>query len=432
MPACTGRDVEALTPFDGAVAPGRALTLGGLLLVLILGGAPARAAAQGAAPPPAQSAAPVGAVQHIHIAFVEIKNDPRYTPISTYGNILLKRREHPLPGAQVGIEEAAALVPILHSDFILDRIVADSPADVPAAVTRANDSGTHFFLLDVPAAAYRPLAAAVHGRNLLLFNVSEPDDALRRKLCLPELVHVYPSRAQLMDGLVQYIVSRKWRDLLVLEGPLPADAAMTEAFDHSAKKFGAKIVAQKTFEPGTDPRQREHNDPLLLSAGEDFDVAFVADSAFDFARTVPYHLNQPRPVIGSIGLRPVAWHWTWERYGAPQLDSRFGKIANGRHMGGRDWAAWLAVTMIVKSALQTQSADFAKQRAVILGSGTFDGDKGLAVSVRPWDHQVRQAVLLAAPYMVVAAAPIEGFLHQTNVLDTLGDDRPESPCQLGR
>jgi len=56
----------------------------------------------------------------------------------------------------------------------------------------------------------------------------------------------------------------------------------------------------------------------------------------------------------------------------------------------------------------------------------------LAVSVRPWDHQVRQAVLLAAPYEVVADAPVEGFLHRTNTLDTLGDDEQESPCLLSK
>ena len=27
---------------------------------------------------------------------------------------------------------------------------------------------------------------------------------------------------------------------------------------------------------------------------------------------------------------------------------------------------------------------------------------------------------------------IEGFLHQTNALDTLGDDQPESTCHLNR
>ena len=54
------------------------------------------------------------------------------------------------------------------------------------------------------------------------------------------------------------------------------------------------------------------------------------------------------------------------------------------------------------------------------------------MSVRAWDHQLRQAILLAAPYEVVADAPIEGFLHQTNELDTLGDDEPESPCHLNK
>ncbi len=297
----------------------------------------------------------------------------------------------------------------------------------------AADAGTHFFLIDAPAEAYKPLAAAVRGRDALLFNVSAPDDTLRRDLCAPEIVHVYPSRAQLMDGLVQYAVSKKWANLLLFEGPTAEDTALAGAFTHSAQKFGARIVADQHFKPGTDPRDREQNDPALLSAiNRDFDVVFVADSDFDFVRSVPYRLVRPRPVIGSIDLEPVAWHWTWEHNGAPQVNSRFEKKSVGRRMEGPDWAAWIAIKMIVQSALRTRSADFARQRAFILGDNDFDGDKGLAVSVRPWDHQVRQAILLAAPYEVVASAPIEGFLHQTNELDTLGDDRPETACHLDK
>ena len=52
------------------------------------------------------------------------------------------------------------------------------------------------------------------------------------------------------------------------------------------------------------------------------------------------------------------------------------------------------------------------------------------MSVRPWDHQLRQAMLLATPNAVIASAPVEGFLHQINALDTLGDDEPETPCKL--
>ncbi len=173
------------------------------------------------------------------------------------------------------------------------------------------------------------------------------------------------------------------RNLLEFQGPSPDDAAMTAAFEHSAQKFGAHIVAQRKFKPGTDPRDREQNDPALLSAiNRDFDVVFVADGDFDFARTVPYHLVRPRPVIGSIDLEPVAWHWTWDHNGAPQVNSRFEKRSGGRRMEGADWAAWVAVKMIVQSVLHTRSADFSKQRAFILGDGSFDGDKGLAVSVR--------------------------------------------------
>jgi len=369
---------------------------------------------------------------HVKIGFVDVENDPRYDPIRAYERIVLKTRAHPFAGAEVGLDEAAALTRVLPADFSLERITAKSAVDVAPAVLVALDAGTHFFLIDAPADAFTPLAAAIRGRDVLLFNVSEPDDAQRRALCAREFIHVYPSRAQLMDGLVQYAVSRKWRDLLVFAGPSTTDAAMTAAFTHSAQKFGARIVAEAHFKSGTDPREREQNDPALLSAGRDFDAAFVADDAFDFARTVPYRLARPRPVIGSIDLESVAWHWTWERNGAPQVNSRFDRKSGGRHMEGPDWAAWVAVKMIVQSALRIGSADFAKQRGFILGPGTFDGDKGLAMSVRAWDHQLRQAILLAAPFEVVADAPIEGFLHQTNELDTLGDDAPESACHLDK
>jgi len=100
-------------------------------------------------------------------------------------------------------------------------------------------------------------------------------------------------------------------------------------------------------------------------------------------------------------------------------------------MESADWAAWIAVKMIVQAALRTRSSDFRAQRDFIL-AGAFDGDKGLAVSVRPWDHQLRQAMLLASPYAVVASAPVDGALHRTNELDTLGDDAPESPCHLDK
>jgi ABC transporter substrate binding protein (PQQ-dependent alcohol dehydrogenase system) len=380
------------------------------------------------APPPPQQPQ-----QKLTIGFVEIDGDPRYEPIQGSDRIVLKTRAHPYTGAEVGIDEAAALSRVLRTDFALERITVKSAEEVAPAVTQALSRNIHFFLVDAPAEAFKPLAAAIRGSDALVFNVSAGDDSLRRDLCSAEIVHTIPSLAMSMDGLVQYLVSRKWRDYLVLEGPVQPDAAAAKAFEGSAKKFGARIVANQHFKAGTDPREREQNDPALLTAlTRDYDVVFVADDAFDFVRQVPYHTVRPRPIVGSIDLEPVAWHWTWDHNGAPQVNSRFERKSGGRHMESGDWASWIAVKMIVQSALRTRSTDFKKQRDFMLGDATFDGDKGLAVGVRPWDHQLRQAVLLAAPYSVVASAPLEGFLHRTNELDTLGDDAPESPCHLDK
>jgi ABC transporter substrate binding protein (PQQ-dependent alcohol dehydrogenase system) len=372
--------------------------------------------------------------QHISIGYLEIEGDPRYEPVRAYERLVLKSRDHPFAGAQIGIDEAASLVRVLNTEFALERITVKSPAEVaPAVIAALEGPGIHFFLIDAPAEAFKPLAAAAKGRDALLFNVTASDDGLRRELCAPEFVHVIPSLAMRMDALMQYLASRKWRDILVFEGPLPADAETVKAFSRSAQKFGARIVTNQHFKPGTDPREREQNNPALLSAIRgNYDVVFVADEAFDFVRQVPYHTVLPRPVVGSIDLEPVAWHWTWEHNGAPQVNSRFDKKSGGRRMEGADWAAWVAVKMVVQATLRTRSADFSKQRDFILGDAGFDGDKGLPISVRPWDHQVRQAVLLAAPYMVVASAPVEGFLHRTNELDTLGDDEPETSCHLNK
>ena len=310
-------------------------------------------------PPPAPP-------QRVTIGYVEVFGDPRYEPITGYGRLVLKSRERPFAGAQVGLDEAQALTRVLKTEFTLERISVASPAEVASAVMQARDArGVHFFIVDAPADAFKPLAAAVRGRDVLIFNATVADDALRRDVCAAQFVHTLPSFAMGMDGLVQYLVSRKWSNLLVFEGPLPADATMVKAFENSAKKFGARIVARQQFKPGTDPREREKNNPALLSAiNRDYDVVFVADHAFDFARQVPYHTVRARPVVGSIDLEATAWHWTWEHNGAPQVNSRFQKLTAGRHMEGTDWAAWIAVKMVLQAALRTRSVEFDKQREI--------------------------------------------------------------------
>ena len=56
--------------------------------------------------------------------------------------------------------------------------------------------------------------------------------------------------------------------------------------------------------------------------------------------------------------------------------------------------------------------------------------KGRKLTVRDWDQQLRQPILLGDGRVVVSVSPQEGFLHQYSELDTLGFDRPETQCHL--
>jgi ABC transporter substrate binding protein (PQQ-dependent alcohol dehydrogenase system) len=100
-------------------------------------------------------------------------------------------------------------------------------------------------------------------------------------------------------------------------------------------------------------------------------------------------------------------------------------------MSERDWAAWVAVKAIVQSALRTQGADFPELAAFLRSDKlNVDGAKGPALSFRAWNNQLRQPILLSTHDAMIARAPIEGFLHPRNTLDTLGDDATESRCRL--
>src|ERR1700721_210015 len=201
---------RAFAPPTG-YARGAALLLVALALAGVAVKAPAQPAPSAPAAPPPAAAAP--ARQRIVIGYVDIEGDPRYEPVRAYERLILKERGHPFPGAQVGIDEAQAPVRVLNTEFALERITVKAPDQVAGAVTQAMaERSIKFFLIDAPVEAFKPLAAAVKGRDALLFNVSAPDDSLRRDVCAREMVHTIPSLAMSMDALMQYLLSHKWRD----------------------------------------------------------------------------------------------------------------------------------------------------------------------------------------------------------------------------
>jgi ABC transporter substrate binding protein (PQQ-dependent alcohol dehydrogenase system) len=233
----------------------------------------------------------------------------------------------------------------------------------------------------------------------------------------------------LTDALVQFLAARKWRNALVLKGPRPEDSGLLAAFERSAKRFGVRIVEVRPFVLGRDPRERSQNNVALLTSGPDYDVVVVIDSDGEFARDVPYQVQRPRPVVGGAGLVADWWHWAWERHGAPQLNNRFTKVTK-RPMTGYDWAAWAAVKAIAEAVVRTKATEPKALSPYLTGEqAALDGFKGNRIAFRAWDRQLRQPLLLTTGNWVVERAPLDGFLHARNNMDTLGFDDKESRCR---
>ena len=364
-----------------------------------------------------------------NIGFIELKKDPRYKKNTLFARFMGQALGRPYAGAEVALKEIKFHGTELGISFALQHVVAKKEKDISTRVDELHANGIRFILVDLPARELTELTQQFSNKDIVFFNISAYETELRQSHCQANLFHTLPSHAMLADALGQYLISKKWRKVLLLEGPLPEDKLLSDAFSAAAKRYGLKITEKRPFELSNDPRKREQNNVALMTNG-DHDVIYVADSQGEFARNTPYQTLNPNLIVGSEGLTASAWHWAWDRHGAPQLEKCFEK-KNERPMSNIDWAAWMAVKAIAGAVQSTKSTELATiTHHLTSNENLMDTFKGYASSFRSWNNQLRQPILLTTHTWVVDRAPITGFLHQTNNLDTLGIDQRHSQCKF--
>jgi ABC transporter substrate binding protein (PQQ-dependent alcohol dehydrogenase system) len=373
-------------------------------------------------------AAPARAAEPVGIAYLERRIE-RPNPLNNEDPV---PADQGLRGAELGLRDSNASGRFVGLSFALTSRVVEPGADIRAAFAGlvAGQGKPRFVVVNAPAADLLALADAPEAKDTVLLNVGATDTRLRDADCRARVLHVIPSRAMLTDALVQLLVFKRWSRILLVSGPEPADGLYAESLRRSARKFGARIVAETSFDArGADLRDSALREFALATRGPEHDVVAVADEAGEFGTNLVYNTEAPRPVIGTQGLTPAAWGRAVEAWAAAQLQDRFRKLA-GRTMDPTDWAGWMAVHTVGEAAVKLKSADPAAIATLML-SPTFEvgGFKGRALSFRAWNGQLRQPLYLLWPGAVVGAAPVEGFLHRTTELDTLGLDRPESACK---
>lgn len=333
-----------------------------------------------------------------------------------------------LAGAQLGLNDNATTGRFLGQSYALNVTEVPPDGDLLAAA-RVALAQTDLIVLDAPAAALLRVADLPEAAGALIINASAPDRALRDTDCRGNVLHTAASVAMRTDALAQFMVKRRWDRLALIEGTHPDDTAFAEALRISLRKFRLRLVSEKTWAFDADMRRNAAQEvPLFTQDLKDHHVLLIADEIHDFGRYIAYNTWDPRPVAGSEGLVPRAWSGVVEQWGAAQLQSRFHALA-GRDMRSKDYAAWAALSVIGEAVTRTGSDETAVLRTYILGPDfELSGFKGRPLSFRPWNGQLRQPIPLVTERAVVAQAPLEGFLHRINELDTLGLDKPESGC----
>lgn len=363
---------------------------------------------------------------NIEIDVVYLEQQRERPPVLS--NLVAHPEDEGEQGAQLGIDDNNTTGKFLKQTYTLEKIIVAPDEDVVAAAKTAL-AGGRLLVANMPADKLLQIADLPEAQDDLIFNAGSTDKKLRDDSCRSNVLHTLPSRAMLTDALMQFFNKRRWDSLYLLEGNRDVDVLYAESIRASAKKFRIAIDHSKQWIDDADMRRNAAAEIPIFTQARNYDVIVVADEDDDFGQYVLYNAWLPRPVAGTAGLEAVAWDRVVEQWGAAQLQSRFEELAE-RSMTSLDYAAWAAVRSIGEAVIRTKSTDIATIRSYLLSDKfLLAGFKGAKLTYRAWNGQLRQPIPLIHPQSVVALAPLEGFLHHTTELDTLGLDQPESACK---
>lgn len=355
-------------------------------------------------------------------------------PLSLLEKILT---DEGIAGARLAIEANNTTGKFLGQHFVMEEAIVPAEGDVVAKAKDILADGDALIVADLKPKDLLAVADLPEAKNSVILNIRSSRDELREQDCRANVFHTVPSYFMYADALAQYLIWKRWNRWFVIKGTTPDDQSYADAVKRAAKRFGGKVVEERTyqFDAGNRRTDSGHQQiqtqmPEMTQGAETHDIVWVADVGEAFGDYLLYRTYDTDPVVGTQGLVAAAWHRAYEQYAGTQLQNGFEEFAH-RIMTERDYEAWLAVRVFGEAATRTHRTDVPSLRDYIL-SDRFKvaGFKGQQLTFRPWDHQLRQPILIAGPRALVSISPQDGFLHEKFPTDTLGVDAPESKCKF--
>jgi ABC transporter substrate binding protein (PQQ-dependent alcohol dehydrogenase system) len=343
-----------------------------------------------------------------------------------------------IQGARLMLKEANQAGNFIGYEFKLEEGIVPKDGDVVAKAKEALAAGHRFILADLEPDDLLAVADLPEAKNALILSIRSSATKLRQEECRKNVFHIIPDYAMRADALAQYLIWKKWPRWFVIRRDTEKDQDYLAQVKRSAARYGGKVVEDHIYDlpPGARNLDSGHQQiqtqmPMETESAPEHDVVWVINSDDDFGDYLMYRTYSPRPVVGTQGLQATAWDKSYTESGAMHFQNAIPRLADRKPVE-RDYTAWLGFRALADAAMKSGKVKPKNVKKYMLSDDfKLEAFKGQALSFRDWDHQMRQPIILGGGTRVpVSTSPQEGFLHQTNLTDTLGFDKPESKCKF--
>jgi ABC-type branched-subunit amino acid transport system substrate-binding protein len=374
----------------------------------------------------------------------------RLTPQSVEIAGVTARRGAVLAGEELAGEPDLPLLDVLHAN------APDAEAAVRAAERLAARDEVFALVGGLGAGQAQALAGVAQERGILFFNIGSTGDELRGLECGRQIFHLEASAAMYLDVMAARFGGERFLPWAIVhpdtaEGRLWSGAAIgalraavgeagevTPVAVPEVPVFEEAISAIRTASPGLVLLLLDWRQQLEFLGRYEAEELEFPITGFPAAATqtrefiVAAASSAPRAAAGE---RVALWSAALQGSGADELNRRF-MARWGVIMDSPAWAAYAAVVCLGRAAAAAATTNAGRLIQWLESpAATFDLAKGVDLSFRAWDHQLRQPLYVldiepadAALASVVATFP-ERY-REAAALDRLGRGLEESECRF--
>ena len=258
------------------------------------------------------------------------------------------------------------------------------------------------------------VARAARQLHVTFLNVADASQSLRAQ-CSPYVFHVAASSRMYMGALAAWSIASKHRRWFVVAQDPGAGAAVRRARKALANAGGGVVVGSTELPAGTsayyrvfDEIDKASPDLVVLAMDPEQQGLFLSqlprtDPGWAVSGPLPtyaqdryafFQLTQDDP--GPIAhVRPVMWDAALTSPAATRLAQAFGG-QTGSAIDAGAWSTYTAIQIVADASKATGAADPTSIEAYLnVPAHTFRLAKGVPLSFRPWDHQLRQPLYIA-------------------------------------